>query len=57
VHTRLAGQRRNSIHREHLIGIVGSEPRPRPQVAQAAPAAPELLRPLQEYEAVTGGAF
>lgn len=58
VHTRLGGQRRNSIHREHLIGIVGSEPRPRPQVAQTAPAAPpELLRPLQEYEAVTGGAF
>jgi hypothetical protein len=58
VHTRLAGQRRNSIHREHLIGIVGSEPRPRPQVAHTAPAAPpELLRPLQEYEAVTGGAF
>ena len=58
VHTRLAGQRRNSIHRQHLIGIVGSKPRPRPQVAQTAPAAPpELLRPLQEYEALTGGAF
>jgi transposase len=55
VHTRLAGQRRNSIQREHLIGIVGSEPRPRP--AQALPAAPELLRSLHEYEAVTGGAW
>ena len=58
MHTRLAGQRRNSIHREHLIGIVGSEPRPRPQAVEKPPAAPpELLRPLQEYEAVTGGAF
>jgi hypothetical protein len=58
MHTRLAGQRRNSIHREHLIGIVGSEPRPRPHVAETPPAAPaELLRPLQEYEAVTGGAW
>lgn len=27
VHMRLAAQRRNSIHRQHLIGIVGSEPR------------------------------
>jgi transposase len=58
VHTRLAGQRRNSIHREHLLGIVGTEPRPRPQVAHITPAAPpELHRPVHEYEAVTGGAF
>jgi hypothetical protein len=58
VHTRLAGQRRQSIQREHLIGIVGSELRPRPQPAEKPPAAaPELLRSLQEYEAVTGGAF
>ncbi len=58
VHTRLAGQRRASIHREHLIGIVGAEPRPRPNainVPRTAP--PELLRPLQEYEALTGGAW
>jgi transposase len=58
VHTRLAGQRRISIHREHLIGIVGGEPRPRPQAVPIPPAPPpELLRPLQEYEAVTGGVF
>lgn len=56
-HTRLAGQRRNSIQREHLIGIVGSEPRPRPRTAEAPPAAPELLRSLHEYEAATGGAW
>jgi len=59
IHTRLAGQRRASIQREHLIGVVGSEPLPRPQKGQLpSPAAdPELLRPLQEYEAVTGGAW
>lgn len=58
VHTRLAGQRRASIQREHLLGIVGAEPRPRPSAIDVPPAAPpELLRPLQEYEAVTGGAW
>jgi transposase len=57
VHAQLAGQRRASIQREHLIGIVGAEPRPRPATVEVASAAPELLRSLQEYEAVTGGAF
>lgn len=57
MHTRLAGQRRNSIHREHLIGIVGSEPRRRPQPAETPPVAAELLRSLHEYEAATGGAW
>lgn len=58
VHTRLAGQRRASIQREHLLGIVGSEPRPQPNAVDALPVAPaELLRPLQEYEALTGGAW
>jgi transposase len=58
VHTRLAGQRRASIQREHLIGIVGSDPRPRPRTVEIAPtASPELLRSLHEYEALTGGAF
>jgi hypothetical protein len=28
VHPRLAGQRRASIHREYLLGIAGTEPRP-----------------------------
>jgi transposase len=57
VHTRLAGQRRASIHREHLLGIVGSEPRPQPSTVQVPAAWPELLRPLREYEAITGGAW
>ena len=55
-HLRLEGQRRASIQREHLLGIVGGE-RP-PQTATVLPTAvDELLRPLQEYEAVTGGAW
>lgn len=58
IHTRLAGQRRASIQREHLIGIVGTEPRPRSSAVDPPSAAPpELLRSLHEYEAVTGGAW
>ena len=58
MHTRLAGQRRASIHREHLIGIVGAEPRPQPSAINvAATVPPELLRSLHEYEALTGGAW
>jgi transposase len=56
-HPRLAGQRRASIQRQHLLGVVGTEPRPRPVVMEVPAAAPELLRPLQEYEALTGGAW
>jgi transposase len=54
-HVRLAGNRRASIQREHLLGIVGAEPRPQPANVPAAPA--ELLRPLDEYEAIAGGAW
>jgi transposase len=58
VHARLAGQRRASLHREHLLGIVGAEPRPQPNAVNLLPAAPaELLRSLHEYEALTGGAW
>jgi transposase len=58
VHARLAGQRRASLQREHLLGIVGTEPRPKPSAVDVLSAAwPELLRPLQEYEALTGGAW
>jgi transposase len=55
-HSRLCGQRRHSIQREHLLGIIGSGVRP--QASNALPvAASELLRPLHEYEALTGGAW
>jgi transposase len=57
-HIRLAGQRRASLQREHLLGIVGSEPRPAPSAVDVLSAAwPELLRPLKEYETITGGAW
>jgi transposase len=57
-HVRLVGHRRASLQREHLLGIVGTEPRPRPGAGESLlPALPELLRPLREYEAVTGGAW
>jgi transposase len=57
VHQCLAGQRRTSIRREHLLGVVGADPRPQPNPVTAPPPSPPLLRPLAEYEAVTGGAF
>jgi hypothetical protein len=53
----LAGQRRTSIRREHLLGVVGADPRPQPNPVTAPPPSPPLLRPLAEYEAVTGGTF
>ena len=57
-HVRLVGQRRASIQREHLLGIVGTEPRPQPSAANTpVTTSAELLRPLAEYEAVTGGAW
>jgi transposase len=57
-HVRLAGSRRASIQREHLLGIVGAEPRLQPSGVEVLAAAPaELLRPLHEYEAITGGAW
>jgi hypothetical protein len=58
VHTRLAGQRRSSLQREHLLGIVGTEPRaPSPAIPVVPQTRSELLRPLQEYEALTGGSW
>jgi len=58
MHIRLAGQRRASLQREHLLGIVGTEPRPAPSALDVLSAAwPELQRPLKEYEALTGGAW
>jgi transposase len=56
VHSRLAGQRRASIQREHLIGIVGIAPRPQSNPVEVT-VTPPLLRPLHEYEALTGGGW
>jgi hypothetical protein len=57
IHSRLAGQRRASIRREHLLGVVGADPRRQPNPVTPPAASPVLLRPLAEYEAVTGGPF
>ncbi len=56
VHVRLAGQRRSSIQREHLLGIVGADPWPQP-TPPADPKTAPLLRPLKEYEAAAGGGW
>lgn len=52
VHVRLAGQRRSSLQREHLLGIVGAA-----RLPVAAPASEPLLRPLDEYEHAAGGGW
>jgi transposase len=62
LHVRLAGQRRSSIQREHLIGVVGAESRPPvpTAIASTTPLAEQssiLQRPLAEYETLIGGAW
>lgn len=52
VHARLTGQRRSSLQREHLLGIVGAC-----RLPLESPAASALLRPLHEYEHAAGGAW
>ena len=54
-------RRSSVIEREHLVGIIGAQnacmswlPR---TPAPPPPVAPELLRPLEQYEAMLGGAW
>ncbi len=64
-HEVLQGTRGRSIEPAHFDGLVGRAFAPRGQPANREPAAPEariplggeLARPLEEYEAITGGAF
>ena len=51
-HARLCGQRRASLQREHLLGIVGVH-----RNAAASATAPLLQRPLHEYETAIGGGW
>lgn len=51
-HARLTGQRRSSLQREHLLGIVGAD-----RLAEVGSASPPLLRPLHEYERAAGGGW
>jgi hypothetical protein len=52
VHARLTGQRRSSLQREHLLGIVGAS-----RLPLDSPPTPALLRPLHEYEHAAGGGW
>jgi hypothetical protein len=60
-HEQIGGRRQRVLDVRHLEGIVGLSPDHRapgaPGGAGSAPAAPELLRPLAEYEAVIGGGW
>jgi hypothetical protein len=51
-HRLCQGRRQRCLDAAHLIGLVGG---PRPDEAPSALATPALLRPLAEYEALTGG--
>lgn len=55
-HVETAGRRQRIVQPQHFAGVIGGPrlaPRPHPEAA----AAPELLRPLSEYEQVAGGAW
>ena len=63
-HAESAGRRATVIDRRHLEGIVGAhrlgaDAPPRPQPTLSSPPVPggELLRPLEDYERVLGGAW
>ena len=64
VHARQAGRRGRVIDPAHFEGVAGFRSKiARPAVSGADPvpmmeqAAPSLLRPLAEYEALVGGGF
>lgn len=52
------GRRQRCLAPAHLAGVVGvASPGHRPAMITIEPVAPALLRPLTEYEAVTGGGW
>jgi hypothetical protein len=55
VHAEVRGKRQRSVDPAHLHGVVGAV-RP-PEGSPPAGAAPELLRPLAEYERLAGGSW
>ena len=61
VHEQAQGRRQRVIEPEHLAGVVGTSgpvcPQPEPPNDRARPPAPQLMRPLAEYEALVGGGF
>jgi predicted ATP-dependent serine protease len=55
VHALRRGRKERAVEAAHFVGVTGG-----PRIAQPAPdaaVAASLLRPLAEYEAVTGGAW
>lgn len=60
LHAALSGRRQRAVDPAHYAGIARSDGRaslPAGEPMPAAPAAPSLLRPLAEYEALIGGGF
>jgi len=60
-HAETAGRRQRVVEAAHFAGIAGprrpAAAAPAPQPQPASLPAPELLRPLQEYERLVGGAW
>jgi transposase len=61
VHTQAEGRRQRVVEPEHLAGVAGTSgpvcTPTEPPDDRARPPAPQLLRPLAEYEALVGGGF
>lgn len=51
------GERQRSIHPDHLKGIIGANWSIKTVVPKAPSEPTELLRPLTDYEAITGGGW
>lgn len=57
-HPYCEGRRQRCLEPAHLAGVIGAaSPGHRQVMSTTEPAAPALLRPLAEYEAVTGGGW
>ena len=58
-HDQRLGRRETALRPEHLSGIVGTAGRSAVAAAwpSLAPPAPELLRPLADYEQAVGGGW
>ena len=56
-HQACQGHRQRVIDPAHFTGLVGVGPKRGDDLAASVVAAPTLLRPLGEYEAVVGGSF